>query len=310
MTSFSKLAIIIFSILLFACGNNHDEIKIGSKKFTESVILGEIVTLLASTEGVKTEYREQLGGTRILWNALLGGEIDIYPEYTGTITQEILSDRNITNSEQLHEELGQYGIEMSQPLGFNNTYALGMMRGKADKLGIETISDLRNHPELKFGFTNEFLDRSDGWPSLQKTYQLPQKNVTGLDHDLAYRGLESGHIDVTDLYSTDAEIEYYDLKILNDDRKLFKDYFAVLLYRKDLRDKYPEALNNILKLQNSITEQEMISMNADSKIKSMSNSVIASDFHRRDKFGIETNPDTQRRLSTGFTITLFSTCSL
>ena len=296
MFSLLKLLTVLFAVLIFSCGNSDNEITVGSKKFTESVILGEIITQLAVHEGAQVKYRKELGGTRVLWNALLSGEIDIYPEYTGTITQEILSKNNIKNNQQLSKELEHYGIEMSKPLGFNNTYALGMKKDIADKLGIETISDLKKHPGLKLGFTNEFLDRGDGWPSLQKTYQLKQQDVTGLDHDLAYRGLESGHIDVIDLYSTDAEISYHDLKVLKDDKKHFKDYYAVLLYRKDLLDKNPQILDNVLKLEDSIPENIMVSMNADSKIKGSSDSAIVSKFVK-EKFQIDNRPEKETFLS-------------
>lgn len=301
-----KTSLILFLFILNSCNSSNDsqnEIKVGSKKFTESVILGEIISQLAANAGADVEYRKELGGTRVLWNALLNGDIDIYPEYTGTITQEILSDKNINDLKDLKNELSEYDIEISKPLGFNNTYAIGMKRDRADKLGIDKISDLKKHPDLKFGFTNEFLDRGDGWPSLQKAYRLNQQNVTGLDHDLAYRGLESGHIDVIDLYSTDAEINYYDLKVLKDDKKHFKDYFAVLLYRKDLEDRDPKALSSVIKLENNISEESMVSMNAESKIEGLSDGAIASNFIK-EKFLIETIPVKETFLSRLFHNTL------
>ncbi len=299
MFNLLKIFSLFFLVLVSACNNPEDSenvIKVGSKKFTESVILGEIVSQLAGSEGAKVEYRKELGGTRVLWNALLNGDIDIYPEYTGTITQEILSDKTIADLKELTEELTLKNIGISKPLGFNNTYAIGMKKENANKLGIKTISDLKKHPELKFGFNNEFLNRGDGWPSLKSAYNLPQQNVTGLDHDLAYRGLESGHIDAIDLYSTDAEISYYDLKVLKDDKKLFENYFAVLLYRKDLQDRNPEALKNILKLEHSISEKEMVQMNTASKIDGLSDSVMASNY-LKDKYSINTKPVKETFLS-------------
>ncbi len=228
-------------------------IKTGSKKFTENVILGEIAAQLIRAQNVKAIHIRELGGTRILWNALLKGDIDIYPDYTGTIIEEILADENVTNN-NLKDKLSQHGIGIVYPLGFNNTYAIGMKRKEAEKSGIENISDLRKHPNLKFGFTNEFIDRKDGWRGLQKFYNLPQTNVNGLDHDLAYRGLAGSSIDVIDLYSTDAEINYYDLKVLDDDLHYFTDYQAVLLYRKDLEKTFPKVVDAIKKLKNSIPE--------------------------------------------------------
>ena len=121
-------------------------IKVGSKKFTENVILGEIITQLVNAEGVNATHLREIGGTRVLWNALTGGDIDIYPEYTGTIKNEILASQKINNDSILSEYLSGLGIKMSKPLGFNDTYALGMKREKAEQLGIEGISDLRKFP--------------------------------------------------------------------------------------------------------------------------------------------------------------------
>lgn len=258
------------------------QIKVGSKVFTESVILGEMVAQIARTEGTRVEHLRQLGGTRVLWDSLLKGEIDIYPEYTGTITQEILADKYIRDEETLKRALGQKGILMSRSLGFNDTYAIGMKEDFANKLGITKISDLRNHPELKLGFSNEFIDRADGWPGLRKTYNLPQKDVRGLDHDLAYRGLESGSIHVIDLYSTDAEIRYYKLRVLKDDLNYFPEYNAVLLYRGDLRERAPDVLNAILRLEGAISESNMIEMNARVKLDRVPEGVVASDFLRKN----------------------------
>ncbi len=262
-------------------------IKIGSKKFTESVILGSIATQLVREVYPKVEHLKELGGTRILWNALVQGEIDIYPEYTGTIIQEILASQDLTNANALSDVLKSYGVSISEPLGFNNTYALGMKRQRSDQLNIQKISDLIKFPDLKFGFTNEFMDRRDGWPSLKKFYQLPQTGVVGLDHDLAYRGLESGAIDVTDIYTTDADIEYYHLAILKDDKHFFPDYYAVFLYRSELNSRSPEVVNALSKLQGKISEQEMIRMNSLVKIEGEPEQRVASNFII-EKFGLKT----------------------
>src|SRR5690606_13456232 len=184
-------------------------------------IIGEIAAQLARLKNPNVKYLREIGGTRVVWNALLNGDIDIYPDYTGTIKEEILARKTISSNEEMIIVLNKLKIKMSKPLGFNNTYALGMKKSLAQKLHIEKISDLKKYPGLKFGFSSEFMDRKDGWPGLNRKYNLPQKNVVGMDHDLAYRGLDNGSIDLTDLYSTDAEIEYYNLKILKDDLNYF-----------------------------------------------------------------------------------------
>jgi osmoprotectant transport system permease protein len=256
-------------------------LKIGSKKFTENVILGELVRLSLESDAVPADHARELGGTRILWEALARGEIDAYPEYTGTIRLEILADRQVNSEADLVEALRANGIEMSRPLGFNNTYALGMLRERAGMLGIRSISNLIGHPELVLGFSNEFMDRGDGWPSLQNTYGLPHRDVRGLDHDLAYRGLADGALDVIDLYTTDAEIEYYDLVALTDDRQHFPDYAAVILFRSDLHERSPQSVDAIRKLEGLISERRMVAMNAAVKLDGLTEPAVAADFLNR-----------------------------
>src|SRR5690606_17609239 len=147
---------------------------IGSKNFTEAVILGEIGAALGRQAGVEVEHRRQLGGTRILWRALEEGSIDAYAEYTGTLAGELLqmpgADRAV-----LEQALARRGLAMTEPLGFDNTYALGMREAHAAALGISKLSDLRAHPALKLGLSNEFMQRADGWPGLRDAYRLPQR---------------------------------------------------------------------------------------------------------------------------------------
>ncbi|MDY7225948.1 glycine betaine ABC transporter substrate-binding protein [Hyalangium sp. s54d21] len=257
------------------------EVRVGSKKFTESVILGELVARLARTTGTRAVHRRELGGTAVLWEALRRGELDIYPEYTGTLRQELLSGRNLKDDAALRAALAAEGLGMSAPLGFNNTYALGVKEAEAERLGLRRISDLRAHPELRLGFSNEFMDRADGWPALRDKYQLPQREVSGLDHDLAYRGLESGAIQVTDLYSTDAEIAAYGLRVLEDDLKHFPAYDAVLLYRQDWAARNASALEAILQLEGHISEREMVTLNARARLERVSESQVASEFLAR-----------------------------
>ncbi len=197
------------------------EIVIGSKKFTESYVLGEIAKRTLTDAGIPAEHRQGMGGTIILWQALRGGQIDAYPEYTGTIAQEILKSDRALSLDQIRDSLAKFGVAMTEPLGFNNTYALVMRRSEAQRLGVRTISDLRKHPELKIGFTHEFLDRRDGWRPLRERYALPQQNVIGIDHGLGYSALANGSIDVKDAYSTDAKIEENDFVALEDDLHFF-----------------------------------------------------------------------------------------
>jgi osmoprotectant transport system permease protein len=255
-------------------------LRVGSKKFTESVVLGEIIAQLARSTGAPAEHLQEMGGTRILWNALIEGEIDVYPEYTGTIAQEILSGEKVDDVEAMRRALAKRDILVSAPLGFNNTYAIGMREEVAARLGIEKISDLRAHPELRFGFSNEFMDRGDGWPGLKARYGLPHENAKGLDHDLAYRALEGNSLDAMDLYSTDAEIRYYGLRVLADDLGYFPEYKVLLLYRADLGTRFSAALAALQRLQGQISAAEMVAMNARAKLDKVPSGQVAADFLR------------------------------
>src|SRR5438876_9755980 len=255
--------------LIFSCvpvflihSSSAANVVIGSKKFTESYVLGEIAKRALSDAGIPAEHREGMGGTIILWEALRGGQIDAYPEYTGTIAQEILkSDRPLT-IQQIESALEKMSVGMTESLGFNNTYALVMRRDKTQRLGLRTISDLRKHPELKIGLTHEFLDRRDGWRPLRERYALPQQNVIGIDHALGYSALANGSIDVKDAYSTDAKIEENDLVALEDDLHFFPNYEGVLLFRLNMS---ADAIAALRRLEGTLDEKGMTRLNAEAE---------------------------------------------
>lgn len=238
-----------------------DPIIIGSKKFTESYVLAEIAKRSLENADIKADHRQGMGGTIILWEALRGGGIDVYPEYTGTIAEEILKQPEASTT-QVRNALSAQGIGMTDDLGFNNTYTLVMRRDRADQLAIKTISDLHGHPELKFGLTHEFLERRDGWRPLSARYQLAPAQIIGIDHALGYSALAKGQIDVKDAYSTDAKIGDYGLVTLIDDLNFFPQYKAVFLYRKTLSSQAVHALNE---LSNSIDEARMIGLNSEAE---------------------------------------------
>ncbi|MBT8399024.1 MAG: amino acid ABC transporter permease, partial [Rhodothermia bacterium] len=282
------LLVLILLLLLPSCQSEEQQpvATVGSKTFTESVILGEVIASAFESQEVPSHHRRQLGGTRFLWNALLGGDIDAYPEYTGTLLEEILAGQRLGGIDDAFSVLDSLGLAASLPLGFNNTYAIGMREDRAEELAIASVSDLRRHPGLRFGFSNEFMDRGDGWPSLRDHYRLPQSDVRGVDHDLAYRGLATGSIDVIDLYSTDAEIDYYGLRVLEDDLNHFPEYRAVILYRKNLLSRISEAGDVLDALSGSISDDRMIAMNRRVKIDGVREREVARAFVR-DDLGLE-----------------------
>ncbi|PYK67160.1 MAG: glycine/betaine ABC transporter substrate-binding protein [Verrucomicrobia bacterium] len=235
---------------------------IGSKKFTESYVIGEIAKHVLKDAGIPAEHRQGMGGTIILWQALRGGQIDAYPEYTGTIAQEILKTDRALSLNEIRDALMKFGVGTTESLGFNNTYALVMRRSEAQQLGLRTIGDLRNHPELRIGLTHEFLDRRDGWQPLRDRYRLPQQNIMGIDHALGYAALANGSIDVKDAYSTDAKIADNDFVVLDDNLKFFPNYDAVVLFRLSVR---PDAIAALRRLERTLDEKRMTTLNAEAE---------------------------------------------
>ncbi|HTV84434.1 MAG TPA: glycine betaine ABC transporter substrate-binding protein [Dyella sp.] len=270
---------LLFICLLLPPSLSATPVRIGSKVFTESVILGEMARLAARQANIPATHKRELGGTSILWSALEHGDIDAYPEYTGTITHELL--KNVSPDADiptLRAALRPLGIGITDSLGFNDTYAIGMREDRAAQLGIARISDLVGHPDLRFGFSNEFMDRTDGWPGLRQRYALTQTQVRGLDHALAYRALESNVVDAVDLYSTDADIPYYHLRVLADDRHYFPHYEAVFLYRLALDKSAPAFVDVLNKLSGRIDEEAMRQMNAQVKLHGEKETVVAANF--------------------------------
>ena len=291
MILFRRLRPLLRPLLLLACAVlvgappawGAEPLRIGSKRFTESYILAEVLAqaVRADDPSAQVDIRQGLGNTAIVHAALKSGSIDVYPEYLGTIEREILGHATTgAPLEQLRAELRPLGLAVGVPLGFNNGYALAMRASQARALGITTLSQLKARPALKFGLSNEFLGRADGWPGLSKHYGLPH-TPTGLDHGLAYRALADAQIDVTDVYTTDAQIAALDLTVLVDDARFFPRYDAVLLYRADLPQRHPRAWAALQALRGRIDETAMIAMNAQAEVERLPFDAIAREFLAR-----------------------------
>ncbi len=254
-------------------------LNVGSKRFTESYILGEILTQTARAAGeTAATHRQGLGNTAIVLNALTGASIDVYPEYTGTIAREILKLDTVPSLAELNARLAPMGLAVGVPLGFNNTYALAMRGDDARAKGIARLSDLKGHPELKLGLSQEFIGRSDGWPGLKRAYDLPFETPRGLDHGLAYEAIAGRQVDAIDIYSTDAKLDKYGLTVLADDRQYFPRYDAVLLYRADIAQRFPRILDAFRKLEGSIDDAAMRRMNAAAELESKDFATVAAEF--------------------------------
>ncbi len=269
------------------------QVWVGSKAFTESVILGEIVRLFCEAHGHPAGHRAELGGSQVLWKALKNREIDVYTEYTGTLTNELLRGEKTADDESLKKALAKHGVGLLGRLGFDDSYALGLRDDVAERLQVTKISDLAK-PEMKglrLGFSEEFKDRPDGWPSLKRRYKLPQEAGMPMLHSVALRGLVQGKVDVIDLYTTDAEIRQYGLRVLKDDLGVFPAYDAVLLYRLDLDQRAPDLVKALGRLVGKISTDKMIALNSKVQIDGQSEGQAAAEFLNEEfNLGIDLSP--------------------
>ena len=254
-----------------------ETLHVGSKRFTESYILGELLTRTAVGAGTSAEHLQGLGNTAIVFAALKAGSIDLYPEYLGTIDAEILKHAKPASIDVINRELAPLGLGVAVPLGFNNTYALAMKQSIAQQRGIRTLGDLRKQSGMKFGLSHEFIGRADGWPGMAQRYGLTQQPI-GLDHGIAYEALDKGQVEVIDIYSTDAKIAQLGLTVLEDDLHYFPPYDAVLLYRLDVATRFPAGWAAIQTLQGRIKAADMIAMNAAVEIGGRSFAAVATEF--------------------------------
>ena len=275
-TSYGSVLLILLALSVQVTDCWPQTVAVGSKKFTESYVLGEIARKLLQDGGIKSEHRKGLGGTVIVWQALLHGDISMYPEYTGTVSEEILKVKGGMTPAAMRDALKSQGIGMTNDLGFNDGYSLVMRTDVAERLGIKTITDLKKHPELRAGPTPEFLGRQDGWKPLLARYGLHFNDVRGIEHTLGYTALTSDQIDLKECYTTDAKIGEYKLRVLEDDQKYFPQYKAVFLYRLDTP---PRAVDAIRKMEGTIDENRMIALNGKAE-QTKDYAVAALDYYK------------------------------
>ncbi|CAG2159113.1 glycine betaine ABC transporter substrate-binding protein [Cupriavidus numazuensis] len=265
------LAGLLLALLCVCETRAADTLRVGSKRFTESYILGELLTQAVGN----ARHQAGLGNTAIVFEALRSGSIDLYPDYTGTLASEILKLPPGATLAQINDALAPMGLGAGIALGFENTYALAVREAHAS--GLRRLSDLAKQPQLRLGLSHEFLGRTDGWPGLARRYGLPQKPV-GLDHGVAYEALAAGQVDVIDIYSTDAKIRKYQLRVLEDDLHFFPRYDAVVVYRLDVPRRFPAAWQALQALAGRISAADMVTMNAEAEIDGQSFAAIARDF--------------------------------
>ncbi|MBD3256740.1 MAG: ABC transporter permease subunit [Candidatus Lokiarchaeota archaeon] len=259
------IGVAIFSQLRF-WGN--DYIRIGSKKFSEQNILGEMMAqMIEHNLDIRVDKRFNLGGTMVCHNAIKGGQIDIYPEYTGTALTAILGfekvPRELDTFKYISEEYREkFNLIWLRPFGFNNTYVITTTKEKAEKYNWETFSDLEPYAdELKAGFPSEFMERPDGYPGFVNAYGFRFGEVYDMEQALMYRAAKKGTVDVISAYITDGRIIAFDLKPLVDNRDFFPDYFAAPVVREATLDKYPEITEILNSLAGKLDNKTMRQLN-------------------------------------------------
>jgi len=254
--------------LASACrGESERPLRIGSKNFSEQVILGEIAAQGLEARGVRVDRRLNLGGTFVCHQALKAGELGLYPEYTGTAFTAILARKPVSDPELVRAEVAKeyrkrWNLVWSPPLGFENTFALVMRRDEAARLHISKISDLAAHPEIRPGFGYEFLEREDGFPGLAKTYGLRfSQRPVQMDLGLLYQALASRKVDLVAGNSTDGLIDAIGGVVLEDDRRYFPPYEAAFVLGADVW-KRPKVRTFFESLAGTIDAATMRKMNA------------------------------------------------
>ena len=258
-----------------------DAIVVGSKAFTEGYVLGEIAAqTIESASTVPVTRKLGMGSTGILFEALKSGGIDVYSDYTGTLSEAILKRPDLKSIEDIQQALLAMDLVMSGPLGFDDTYALAVKESFAEQHHLHAISDLAGvESKIRAAFSYEFMDRKDGFLGMAAAYHLhlAPKNVNRMEHSLTYQAIDDGAVDLIDLYSTDAKIEKSRLRVLKDDRGYFPVYQAVWVARKSFAEKHPHEWQALLNLQGSISERAMIDMNAQADIQHVSFAKIAAE---------------------------------
>jgi osmoprotectant transport system permease protein len=278
---------ILFLILLTSFSTQAaDQIVVGSKIFTESYILSEIAAQSLETSGFNVNRKLGMGSTGVLFESLKGGAIDVYPDYSGTLAETILKNPALTSLEDIDTALKPLGLTISKSLGFNDTYALAVKEEFAQKNNLTQISDLKKiQSEIRPAFSYEFMDRKDGYNGLVTRYGLNfvTEKVRRMEHSLVYQALNQSAVDVIEIYSTDANIEKYNLRVLKDDKNYFPTYQAVWVARLAFVETHPEAWKNLQKFENSIDEKMMTALNAKADIAKKDFSSIASEFLGHEK---------------------------
>ncbi|WP_438351103.1 glycine betaine ABC transporter substrate-binding protein [Paenibacillus sp. FA6] len=277
--------VVCMSMALVACGsgNKKDTITVGSKNFTENILLAHMMAdIIENHTDLKVVRKVNLGGSNVAWKALLNNDIQLYPDYTGTIVSNYYQEETGNSEDTLartNELLKQDKLVFTNSMGFNNTYTLAVTQETAEKYQLKTFSDLAKvSPDLLLGSEFEFIDRPDGYPGLSKEYGMIFKDVKGMDHGIMYRSIVDKNVDVIDSFATDGQIKVNNLVILEDDKSFFPPYDAGPLVREDVLTKYPEVAEALNKLQDVLDETIMQELNSKVDSEGLKEETVSLDF--------------------------------
>lgn len=279
-------ALLVMTLALSGCGGDKKSVVIGSKDFSESIILGEMFAqLIENNTDIEVVRKLNMGGTFVCFEAIKNGDIDIYPEYTGTgLTAQLKMDV-ITDSEEAYrvvaEEFNkQFDIKWLSPLGLNNTYTLAVTQEVAEEFGVETFSDLAAVSEdLIFGAEHEFFNRQDGFEGLVEAYGMEFKGEPKkMQVALKYQAIGNGDMDVTDAFATDGQIIQYNLKILEDDKGFFPPYYVAPIVKNETLEQFPELEEVLDRLAGLIDDATMTELNYRVDVEGESVETVATDF--------------------------------
>ncbi|QBP40310.1 glycine betaine ABC transporter substrate-binding protein [Paenisporosarcina antarctica] len=275
--------LVIMTILSGCIFKSEDSMIVGSRNNTESIILSNVMgQLIEDKMGIDVIYKENLGGSNVVWNAMLNGHIDVIPDYTGTIVinyyQETAGDADET-LDKTKELVTADGITAFDSFGFNNTYTLALDEDEAERLNLKTFSDFAEISEdYVLGAVFEFIDRPDGLPGFEKEYDLKFKDVKGMDHGMMYRSINAKEVNIINSYTTDGQLQMYNLRVLEDDKGYFPPYHALPLVRTETLNEYPELEEVLLLLSDKIDETTMQTMNAKVDNDGMMVELVAKEF--------------------------------
>lgn len=284
VTWVAVLVLLLISALAGCSSSN--TITIGSKDFSENIVLGEMFAqLIEAKTDLKVVRKLNMGGTFVNFEAIKNGQIDLYPEYTGTaltaqLKMDVINDADETYRIVSEEFEKQFNIKWLKPLGFNNTYTLAVTNEVFEKYGVETFSELAAISEnLIFGAEHEFFDRQDGYDGLVEIYGMKFKGEPKkMNVSLKYQAMGSGDIDVTDAFATDGQIKQFNLKILKDDKNFFPPYYAAPIIRMEVLEKYPELEEILNSLSGLIDDETMMEINYKIDVENQDVKKVATDF--------------------------------